>query len=157
MWQASYSHQKVLYPSYCSWTERQVCVCGCGRLTVCLCVPAHQPARADSAPTCTRFRCGSLLLAAGSAHRWTIVHFLRQEGCTSRRASGCAGCVSSVDASGECNYGRWCLLARIITLPQMIHPVRERRSRCRRRLSRDSRRSDRLSSDAGLIDIAKTK
>jgi hypothetical protein len=35
-------------------------------------------ARADSAPR--RFRCGSLLLAADSAHKWTIVHFLRQ-GC----------------------------------------------------------------------------
>jgi hypothetical protein len=38
-------------------------------------------ARADSAPR--RFRCGSLLLAADSVHKWTTVHFLRQ-GC--RRA-----------------------------------------------------------------------
>eukprot|EP01047_Picozoa_sp_COSAG01_P042445 COSAG01_NODE_3708_length_5771_cov_15.214210_3_plen_209_part_00 len=35
-------------------------------------------ASADSAPR--RFRCGSLLPAADSAHKWTFVHFLRQ-GC----------------------------------------------------------------------------
>jgi hypothetical protein len=44
-------------------------------------IPAHQPEPIQR--LARRFRCGSLLLAADSAHKWTIVHFLRQ-GC--RRA-----------------------------------------------------------------------